>query len=1343
MTKAQIFINTDLRNPDGTISENWISADINPDVNITVKDKIKDSKDVGKVFAAYTNQFKLPASKTNNKIFKRFANPAIFDGFDPRRKYDAIIKLNGVDFKKGYIKLNSVNLKDNNPVSYSVQFFGEITSLKDILSDIKLKDLNLLSNFRYENTAANVRTGFEKGFNVELSSGSFEQTYIAITGGATSSGFLRLELDGEEYDIEMSANSTVAETAVAIALFVNVNVGGHSATIIQQNNVLIYANEVGNKVNSTMNVNSTGVLATLTTLEEGEPAGSSGSNGVVLENSNGNFKYSLISHTTGFEYDNDGFHRILSLEERDDNYVVELKDRLDFTDLKPSMKIKLIFDAIEHDFPMVKFNKEWLFGEDAGVRQLSKIAFSIGASSAGNITVSLNGVDYLVEIPVGGSGAAAEAVSDAINNISGYVASVSNIKNVIIQSQSYGPEEDTSVVDTDSTGVSFTVETTEGGVLSVEKEGGSTLKDLYMWLHNRKGAIGYESTTGDVERNQVIRMLRNNGAGADQNEWEYLSGDGDLRTITNNSFQDDPFDIFNYTRESHRIKVTIPLTSISGSGDITIKINVYQKDDNVKYVEKEKTFSPSEEAELIADIPFRKYEKMEYYVSVVITADSTVNTYKPLLELTKTTRVKTSINLPETSTTLTNSFAFFDNTSDVYSNLSYINPQRLMPDMKIIDFLSDIFKTYNLVAFEERLDDNSFLINVKSYDDYLDSGNQYDITNYINIESTNVSRISPFKSVEYNYSKPTTFLAINQKEITGDDFGNVKFNVNNFDEEGSNSSNSLLFDGNTYKVEPKFEKMMFERLVNVDTSNLTNYQWGWFVADNRGDNFPNPTIGKPLLHYINNRKAVVGHEILWKDNVTGGDYYNAPSNVDDSELNTTHFNAEFDEWNRNINENSIFNNFHKKYIQGIYSAYAKRFEVKAYLPPAIFSKLQLNDTLIIDRISYIIDSMDININKALTKLNLLRVTDTFKVFEGTPESEQDTFLSFKVVTTSANEVVELPYASNSTYSGTVFWGDGETSVNTYSQREHTYAAAGEYTIRIDGQARIIDFSLVDRTAYTEFVSFGELSNLSKLNLVSFGSNFDMSNLIDKPNFTPFSSFSMSGTNGVVNLIEQWDMSKVTNLASAFSNSNFNQAIGGWDVSSAANMFAMFSNNTTFNKSLANWDVGNVWTMEGMFNNTVFSGNLSKWNVINVKSMKQMFQNTDYNGSIHVWNVDNVEDMSSMFSGNSTFNKNIGIWNVENVKDMSGMFYNATSFDNDISSWNLASIEDMSLFMSTHQYDTTYYSNLLKNLDASGVTNVTLDFDLTTFWGDGDTFSARNALTNTKGWTITDLGATGI
>ena len=109
-----------------------------------MKDKIKDSKDVGKVFTAYSNQFKLPASKTNNKIFKSFANHNVYEGFDARRKHDAIIKLNGVDFKKGYIKLNKVNLVKNLPESYDIQFLGELTSLKDILGDYKLRDLGSL-----------------------------------------------------------------------------------------------------------------------------------------------------------------------------------------------------------------------------------------------------------------------------------------------------------------------------------------------------------------------------------------------------------------------------------------------------------------------------------------------------------------------------------------------------------------------------------------------------------------------------------------------------------------------------------------------------------------------------------------------------------------------------------------------------------------------------------------------------------------------------------------------------------------------------------------------------------------------------------------------------------------------------------------------------------------------------------------------------------------------------------------------------------------------------------------------------------------------------------------------
>ena len=1322
MTKAQLFINTDLRNADGTLTENWVSADVNPDVNITVKDKIKDSKDVGKVFAAYTNQFKLPASKTNNRIFKRFANANIFEGFDPRRKYDAIIKLNGVDFKKGYIKLNSVDLKDNSPASYSVQFFGEITSLKDILSDKKLKDLDHLSKFSYPNNVDSVRTGFKSGFDVELSSGENEQTYISITGGSTSGGNVTLQLDGGTGTFVISGSLSIAETAIAIALHVNVNEPFHSATIIQQNNVLIWANEAGVRINSIFNANSTGIVATLQTIQQGVDPGTGGAEATLIENSQGDFKYSLLSHTRGFEHDNDGFHRILSDEERDANYVVKAADRLDFTDLKPSMNIKLIFDAIEVKYPTIKFNRDWMFGTNAGARQLSGVNFTSGATSAGNITITLNGDDYAVALPVGDVLSAATAVVDAINSIQGYTAATSQDTAAAILSSSYGAETTISVADTDSTGAVFTFSTIIQGVLSNDREGGSTLKDLYMWLHNRKGYIGYESTTGDVERNEVVRYLNINGKGSDDNEWEYLSGTPDLRKITNFSFFGGPLE---FVRMKHEVLVTIPAASITGTGDITIEIKVIDSGTNSLYVKETATFSSTEDVELKADIGFVAYGSKEYSVRVEITSDSTINTIRPNLALTRVRQTQNGVD-SFTVDRDTAQYGFFENASTSYSNLPFINPQRLMPDMKIIDFLSDIFKTYNLVAFEERLDDNSYLINIKSLDDYLDSGNQYDITNYVDISESKVSRISPFKLVEYNYTEPKTFLAINQKELTGDDFGNVTFDVNNFTEEGMNSSNSLLFDGKTYKVQPKLEKMMYERLNDVDTKELTPYQWGWFVADNRGDNFPNPTIGKPLLHYINNINAG-SDTITWSDGVIGNSYYNAPSNVDASGENTTHFNAEFDEYNRDINTNSIFSNFHKSYIEGIYSAYAKRFEVKAFLPPAIFAKLALNDTLLIDRVSYIIDSMDININKALTKLNLLRVTDTFKVFEGIPLEEQDAYLSFRIVTTSADELVRLPYVSDSTYNGTISWGDTKTSINTYTERDHTYAVAGEYIIKISGDARVLDFGQVtgvNLTAYAEFISFGSESSLSKLDISGMGSSMDMSNLLDKPSFRAFSSFKMAGTDGVVNYIEQWDMSNVINLNSAFSGSNFNQGIGNWDVSNVVDMKAMFSNNTTFNQAITNWNVGIVSTMEGMFNNTNFDRNLSKWNTSNCLSMKQMFQNTDYNGAVERWDVGKVTDMSSMFAGNGTMNRPINVWDVSNVTTMEGMFFDASSFNQSLASWDMSNVTSTRIMFN----EAASFNQDLSAWDLSSVTSMAGMFyaanafnqDITNFGFDGIT-----------------------
>ena len=68
------------------------------------------------MFTTFSQQFSLPASKSNNKIFKHYYNYDIDNGFDARARVDALIKLNGVDYKDGKIKLNSVSLKITNHI---------------------------------------------------------------------------------------------------------------------------------------------------------------------------------------------------------------------------------------------------------------------------------------------------------------------------------------------------------------------------------------------------------------------------------------------------------------------------------------------------------------------------------------------------------------------------------------------------------------------------------------------------------------------------------------------------------------------------------------------------------------------------------------------------------------------------------------------------------------------------------------------------------------------------------------------------------------------------------------------------------------------------------------------------------------------------------------------------------------------------------------------------------------------------------------------------------------------------------------------------------------------------
>ena len=139
--------------------------DIFDDETISIKSSVQDVKDISKLFMDFSQSFKVPASKRNNKIFKQYYNADVDGGFDARIRKDAVINVDTLTFKTGKISLTDVTMTENSPESYGLVFYGDTIKIKDLLGDDKLQDLEWLDNFNHDYTPANVQTGLTTGLN--------------------------------------------------------------------------------------------------------------------------------------------------------------------------------------------------------------------------------------------------------------------------------------------------------------------------------------------------------------------------------------------------------------------------------------------------------------------------------------------------------------------------------------------------------------------------------------------------------------------------------------------------------------------------------------------------------------------------------------------------------------------------------------------------------------------------------------------------------------------------------------------------------------------------------------------------------------------------------------------------------------------------------------------------------------------------------------------------------------------------------------------------------------------------------------------------------------------------
>jgi hypothetical protein len=108
----------------------------------------------------YSQEFRVPASKTNVDFFGAIFN-VNFDGwFDFRKKVEAVLTVNTIPIASGHIQVKKLYWQSGKLFEFEVVFFGEVPNLARLLNEKKLKDIESIvaGDLDYDLLHENVET---------------------------------------------------------------------------------------------------------------------------------------------------------------------------------------------------------------------------------------------------------------------------------------------------------------------------------------------------------------------------------------------------------------------------------------------------------------------------------------------------------------------------------------------------------------------------------------------------------------------------------------------------------------------------------------------------------------------------------------------------------------------------------------------------------------------------------------------------------------------------------------------------------------------------------------------------------------------------------------------------------------------------------------------------------------------------------------------------------------------------------------------------------------------------------------------------------------------------------
>jgi len=116
--------------------------DLFNDETIEITSTIQNIQDISKTYTDFSQSFTIPTSPVNNAIWEYFYENAVTGNINYQERLNGFIEIDMTFFRRGKIQMEKSQLKNGQADSYTITFYGDVTTLKDLIGEDLLSVLN-------------------------------------------------------------------------------------------------------------------------------------------------------------------------------------------------------------------------------------------------------------------------------------------------------------------------------------------------------------------------------------------------------------------------------------------------------------------------------------------------------------------------------------------------------------------------------------------------------------------------------------------------------------------------------------------------------------------------------------------------------------------------------------------------------------------------------------------------------------------------------------------------------------------------------------------------------------------------------------------------------------------------------------------------------------------------------------------------------------------------------------------------------------------------------------------------------------------------------------------------